>query len=454
MWGPWRTLVVATGALSSLLNVVSAQKANSSSAATFVYSDGGEGNFTFTISVNPDNKDMWFRMSAPSVYSWIAVGSGRSMEGSNMVVAYEGAKDNTVTLSSRKATGHYEPTYNAGYGLQSIKSTVKDDPHAGDSSIRGGVYFVNGFVPGGATKFNINPDAFQNFIFAVGPQGHDPRTDAMDGPLRRHAFYGSFQLDMTQAHGTEMPLLGIESAGTTGKIPSFRKDREYRSAGHAFAMGLTFVIIFPLGVFFLRILERVKLHIYTQTFGFFLVTLGVISGFAVSRSYNRSRNYSNPHQIIGIVVYLLIIIQWTFGFLHHRTYLRTKVPIWMIKPHKFILGPLIMVLGIINVAFGFRFAVAGQDNLFYVPLVIAVVLLMVVAIGAKWFLAKKRRGRNVPFSGPMPGNEPYAQPPAPGYEASRPYVGGYDDARSGIPLGHMGDPPSYSQQPQKPATFL
>lgn len=41
---------------------------------------------------------MWFRMSAPSVYSWIAVGSGRSMEGSNMVVAYEGAKDNSMIL--------------------------------------------------------------------------------------------------------------------------------------------------------------------------------------------------------------------------------------------------------------------------------------------------------------------------------------------------------------------
>lgn len=130
----------------------------------------------------------------------------------------------------------------------------------------------------------------------------------------------------------------------------------------------------------------------------------------------------------------------------------------MIKPHKFILGPLIIVLGLINVAFGFRFAVAGQDNIFYVPLVIAVVLLMAIAFGAKMFLVKKRRGsrRNVPFGGPMPGAEPYAQSgaAAPGYEVDRPYVGGYDNARSDIQLTHMGDPPSYSQQPQKPATFL
>lgn len=112
-----------------------------------------------------------------------------------------------------------------------------------------------------------------------------------------------------------------------------------------------------------------------------------------------------------------------------------------------------MVLGSINVGFSFRFAVAGQDNLLYVPLVIAVILLMAVAFGAKMYLAKKRRNRNVPFGGPMPGNEPYAQP-APGYEANRPYAGGYDHTRSDIQLGNMGEPPSYSQQPQKPATYL
>jgi hypothetical protein len=134
----------------------------------------------------------------------------------------------------------------------------------------------------------------------------------------------------------------------------------------------------------------------------------------------------------------------------------------MIKPHKFVIGPLVMVLGIINVALGFRFAVAGQDNLFYIPLVIAMIILMVVAFTLKKFLAKKKRNKNVPFGGPMPGAEPpfaggqtggYGGP-APSYEANRPYAGGYDNTRSDIQLGNMGDPPSYSQQPQKPATFL
>lgn len=191
-----------------------------------------------------------------------------------------------VTLSSRKATGRFEPSYK-DVGLQSVKIADAKDPHAGESSIHDGTYFVNGYLPQGATKYNINPDSFQNFIFAVGPQNHNPRTDAKDGPLRRHAFYGSFQLDMKQAHGTSIPLLGTKAAGTTSRTPSQKRDHEFSSSGHAFVMGLTFAIIFPLGVFFLRILEKVSLHMYAQTFGLFLVIIGVISGFVVSRFYNR-----------------------------------------------------------------------------------------------------------------------------------------------------------------------
>jgi Domain of unknown function (DUF2427) len=191
-----------------------------------------------------------------------------------------------VTLSSRKSTGNHEPSY-VDVGLQSVKIADPKDPHAGESSIHDGTYFINGYLPKGAEKYNIDPDAFAWFIFAVGPQNHDPRTNAKDGPLRRHAWYGSFQLDMKQAHGTSMPLLGTAAAGTVNGKASQKKDHEFSSSGHAFVMGLCFVVVFPLGVFFLRILEKVSLHMYAQTFGLFLIVIGIISGFVVSRSYNR-----------------------------------------------------------------------------------------------------------------------------------------------------------------------
>ena len=42
---------------------------------------------------------MWFRMSAPADYSWIAVGTGSEMKNSKiMFMAYEGSKDNSMHM--------------------------------------------------------------------------------------------------------------------------------------------------------------------------------------------------------------------------------------------------------------------------------------------------------------------------------------------------------------------
>jgi hypothetical protein len=191
-----------------------------------------------------------------------------------------------ITLSSRKSTGNREPSY-WDVGLKSVKITDTKDPHSGDSSIHDGTYFVNGYLPKGADKYNIDVNAISWFIFALGPQGHDPRTDALDGPLRRHSYYSSFQLDMKQAHGTSMPLLGTKAAGVGTKQGTSKTDHEFGSSAHAFVMGLCFIVILPLGVFFLRVLEKVNLHMFAQTFGLFLVVVGTISGVVVSMSYNR-----------------------------------------------------------------------------------------------------------------------------------------------------------------------
>jgi hypothetical protein len=123
-----------------------------------------------------------------------------------------------------------------------------------------------------------------------------------------------------------------------------------------------------------------------------------------------------------------------------------------------------MALGIINAALGFRLAIAGYFNVVYVPIVLAVFIIMTAAIGVKRFLAGRRRkagGGDVPFGGPAPGGPapPYGAPG--GYAPQAPYggqagatYGGYDSTRSDIALGSMGQPPSYSQQPAKPREML
>jgi hypothetical protein len=171
-------------------------------------------------------------------------------------------------------------------GLQSVNIADTKDPHAGASSIHDDTYFINGYLPNGTAKYNIDPDSINWFIFAVGPLAHQSRTDAKDGPLKRHAWYGSFQLDMKQAHGTSMPQLGIKAAGM-GTKSSQKNDHDFSSPGHAFVMGLCFVVVLPFGILFLRVFASVKLHMFAQSFGLFLNVVGTFSGLYISKSYNR-----------------------------------------------------------------------------------------------------------------------------------------------------------------------
>ena len=178
-------------------------------------------------------------------------------------------------------------------------------------------------------------------------------------------------------------------------------------------------------------------------------------------------NFDSTHQIIGIVAYLLLLAQFTTGFLHHRIYLKTQQPTWLIKPHKFGLGGVVLGLGIANCGIGFRFAQQGYYNMIFVPIVIGIVLLF---IGVALFkrMRAKRKARNAMgpgvFGGPAPpyrapsGSAVAAEPSAHGYYANpsgaSSTVGGGWGSRNDVELGKMGPPPSYSQEPQKPREML
>jgi hypothetical protein len=55
--------------------------------------------------------DIFFQLSAPSTYEWVALGLGTRMSGSNIFVVYTSG-DGNVTLSPRLASGYSQPSYN------------------------------------------------------------------------------------------------------------------------------------------------------------------------------------------------------------------------------------------------------------------------------------------------------------------------------------------------------
>lgn len=56
--------------------------------------------------------DIFFQLSAPSSYEYVALGQGNSMSGSNMFIVYTSGNGN-VTVSPRLGTGQREPSFNS-----------------------------------------------------------------------------------------------------------------------------------------------------------------------------------------------------------------------------------------------------------------------------------------------------------------------------------------------------
>jgi hypothetical protein len=194
-----------------------------------------------------------------------------------------------ITISGRKATGESEPSYDKSMGL-TIAYPNPQDPHP--NGIVDDTFFVSGHCPNCTTAAGISAtNTKQQFIFAIGPLDKAPHSNSLSAPIRRHSFYGQFNMDMTQAQGPGLPPLGTNSSSGS-ELKSSSSDHEFASSGHALVMCLAFIIIFPLGVFMVRVLESVKLHMWVQSFAFLLVLLGFITGIVVSVSYNRvSRSY-------------------------------------------------------------------------------------------------------------------------------------------------------------------
>jgi hypothetical protein len=169
--------------------------------------------------------------------------------------------------------------------------------------------------------------------------------------------------------------------------------------------------------------------------------------------------FNSAHQVIGIIVFCLILIQWATGFLSHRQFVKTGRPFAVaIKAHKLALGPIVFALGIVNASLGLRLAISNKLNYLYLPVMFIVIIILAVTSWKKdWF--KSRWGAKPPTTSAYNGGA-YGQQTtgvAPGYgpaghETPYQHTGVYA-TRSDIAMTPMDAPPAYDSTPQKPREF-
>ncbi|KAI4205826.1 MAG: hypothetical protein LQ350_000011 [Teloschistes chrysophthalmus] len=271
------------------------------------------------------------------------------------------------------------------------------------TGIKDGRYVANGICHNCKTwsSGSIDFDSkTQPMIYAVGPDELHLSTNALDAGLRRHDYYGSFTMDLQAAKGDLAHFPPTDLSNTNATVVGHEQnDHEYSSSLHAVAMAGTFVVVFPVGVFYQKVLRTVRWHWITQAFGVVVVLAGAGLGLGMSHYYNRSKHFNSAHQLIGIVVVLLVLLQASLGSVHHRIFKTKQQPTIMGVIHRF-LGPVLICVGIINGILGFNLAIASHHNIGYAIIVLIVV---VILFGAAFFQMRRRR-RQEAFNTPAAQN--------------------------------------------------
>ena len=129
----------------------------------------------------------------------------------------------------------------------------------------------------------------QSFIFALGPTNKHLSSDATDAGIRRHSVYGQFTMDMAAATSALASLVTAVDTWENSNaqlVSGPKNDSDWIGAAHGLLMIGTFVLLWPTGVIFLRVLERVKWHAWIQGVGMGLVVVGFVLAMQVGSSYN------------------------------------------------------------------------------------------------------------------------------------------------------------------------
>lgn len=144
----------------------------------------------------------------------------------------------------------------------------------------------------GDGKISFDNEA-QAFMFASGPTDRTIESDSKTANIRRHSVYGTFTLNLKAAtvqspsdfDKSALSAVGTWTSNNSRLTSGPKQDTDVTLIVHMVLLCGSFVLLFPTGVVFLRILDKVRWHAYIQGAGAVLIIVGVGLGLGVSGQY-------------------------------------------------------------------------------------------------------------------------------------------------------------------------
>ncbi|EKG17309.1 DOMON domain protein [Macrophomina phaseolina MS6] len=177
------------------------------------------------------NGDIFIQITAPTSYSWVAIGQGSSMSGSHMFVMYTSADGNNVTVSPRLGTGQRMPQFTSDTQITLLEG----------SGVSNGQMTAN-FRCGNCQSWSGGSMDFTSssatWIHAS-RSGSALNTDDTSASIQQHGGdYGSWDWDFTAAKGgSSVNPFASGTATTTGGTSSSTQDCVPRPSGTASGSG-------------------------------------------------------------------------------------------------------------------------------------------------------------------------------------------------------------------------
>jgi hypothetical protein len=427
---------------------------------------------------------VYFQITGPTSFAWIGMGTGSQMSGSNMFVIYQAANGQNVTLSPRKGSGHVMPsadnslqatlldgsgvvngqmianikcgscsTSNANFVFAANTGSLQSDSASASIQQHQNTYGtfsfnVNAAKGGSDTNPFTGSSSSTNSSSSSGSSGSGSGSGSNSGSgsgsscqANSNGGNGNTQSSPTTTSSGFPFFGGTRPTGfpfQTGSISRRANNDDCSSGGfsqngasisslnmklmaHGIMAGLCFAILFPFGAISIRLFSfpgliwfHAGLQIVTQIIFIIAFALGV----TIADDLKLMNSY---HPIIGIVVFVLLIIQPVLGMQHHRAFKQLGRRTAWSHGHIWV-GRIIIVLGIINGGLGFMLA----NNTSSGPIAYAVVaaIFFIVYVAAT-VIGERRRARSLPpkyeesprGSGPTSPREFYGRQE---YEMQRP----------------------------------
>ena len=362
---------------------------------------------SFSISIpestaNTGSGDVFFQLKASTKYSWVGLGQGGEMAGSNMLIMYLDSSGRNVTVSPRLASGESMPHYNSGARITVLEGSGVEN----DVMIANVLCSSCSRWSGGSMDFAASS---AQFIYGT-LEGSPLNSDSPSENIEQHSKYGPFSWTIARAKGGNdaNPFIG-PSDHSTGATPTQTGSSSATSApassssssasvmdsgisasqttannmllAHGVVACIAFVALFPIGGILIRVANFTGLlwvHAALQGFAFLFYIVAFSMGVYIATVQDQM---DETHAHLGIALLAALAVQPIFGFVHHKMFNKYGTRTFWSHAHLW-LGRLIIPVGMVNGYLGIDLAGDADtgERVAYVAVAAVMLTLYILAI--------------------------------------------------------------------------